>query len=219
MREVVPGLWQIPLVLRESVNAYLLDDVLVDAGTAGMGKKLPARLAGHRVSAHAITHAHQDHVGGSKAVCDALGIELWSPAGDADDAERGRQTLAEGTWATPLMRRLPGWPAVPVARRLSEGDIVGGFAVIDTPGHSPGHVSYWRESDRALVVGDVFFDNDLFTMRHGLREPVRVFTVDPQRNRESMRRLAELDPAVAVFGHGPPIFDAGPKLKAFVESL
>lgn len=219
MREVVTGLWQIPLAPRESVNAYLLDDVLVDAGTAGMGKKLPGRLSGHRVGAHAITHAHQDHIGGSKAVCDALGIDLWAPALDADDAERGHQTVAEGTWATPLMRRMPGWSATPVARRLKEGDIVGGFSVVDTPGHSPGHVSYWRESDRALVIGDTFFNNDLFTMRHGLRQPVRVFTVDPERNRESMRRLADMDPAVAVFGHGPPIFEAGPKLRAFVESL
>lgn len=219
MREVVGGLWQIPLVARESVNAYLLDDVLVDAGTASMGKKLPGRLSGHAVCAHAITHAHLDHVGGSRAVCDGLGIELWAPALDADDAERGHQTVAQDTWATPLMRRMPGWSPVPVARRLVEGDVVGGFTVIDTPGHSPGHVSYWRESDRALVVGDAFFNNDLFTTRHGLRKPVRVFTVDPERNRQSMRRLAELDPAVAVFGHGPPIFGAGRKLRAFVDSL
>jgi len=216
MREVVSGLWQIPLVPREAVNAYLVGDVLVDAGTAGMGKKLPGKLAGHTVSAHAITHAHQDHVGGSKAVCDALGIELWAPAGDADDAERGKQVIAEGTWATPLLRRAPGHP---VGRRLVEGDQVGGFTVIDTPGHSPGHVSFWRESDHALVVGDVFFNNNILTTQRGLRQPVRVFTVDPTRNRESMRRLAELNPAVAVFGHGPPLFEAGPKLKAFVDSL
>src|ERR1700710_2112670 len=126
-----------------------------------MGKKLPGRLSGHRVSAHAITHAHQDHIGGSKAVCDALGIDLWAPALDADDAERGHQTVAEGTWATPLMRRMPGWSAIPVARRLKGGEIVGSFSVVDTPGHSPGHVSYWRESDRALVIGDTFFNNDL----------------------------------------------------------
>lgn len=96
---------------------------------------------------------------------------------------------------------------------------MGGFTVIDTPGHSPGHVSFWRESDRALVVGDVFFNNNILTTQRGLRQPVRVFTVDPARNRESMRRLAELNPAVAVFGHSPPLFEAGPKLKAFVDSL
>lgn len=219
MREVVAGLWQIPLGPREVVNAYLLGDVLVDAGTAPMGKRLPGRLGGRRVVAHAITHAHGDHVGGSKAVCEALGIELWAPAGEAGDAERGRQVIPEGTWATPLLRRAPGFPPQPVARRLVEGDEVGGFTVIDTPGHSPGHVSYWREADRALVVGDVFFNTNILTTQRGLREPIRVFTVDPARNRESMRRLADLDPAVAVFGHGPPLRDAGRRLRAFVDAL
>lgn len=219
MREVVSGLWQIALAPREAVNAYLLGDVLVDAGTPGMGKKLPDRLAGRPVAAHAITHAHGDHVGGSKAVCDALGTELWAPAGDADDVARGHPAIAENTWATPLLRRAPGWPVHPVARRLVEGDEVGGFTVIDTPGHSPGHVSFWRESDGALVVGDAFFNNHILTTRRGLREPVRVLTVDPDRNRESMRRLADLGPSVAVFGHGPPVFDAGAKLSAFVDAL
>jgi len=219
MREVVSGLWQIPLVPREAVNAYLVGDVLIDAGTSGMGRKLPKKLSGHTVSAHALTHAHQDHAGGSKAVCDALGIELWAPADDAADAERGNQVVAEGTWATPLLKRAPGWPAHPVARRLAEGDEVGGFTVIDTPGHSPGHVSFWRESDRTLVVGDVFFNNHILTTQRGLREPVRIFTVDPARNRESMRRLVDLGPAVVVFGHGPPLHDAAAALRAFVDRL
>ena len=59
MREVVSGLWQIPLVPREVVNAYLAGDVLIDAGTPGMGKKLPERLSGRPLAAHAITHAHE----------------------------------------------------------------------------------------------------------------------------------------------------------------
>ncbi|CAN5712294.1 hypothetical protein BH18ACT15_BH18ACT15_09580 [soil metagenome] len=219
MHEVTRGLWQIPLAPRQAVNAYLLGDVLVDAGTPGMGKKLPARLSGHTVVAHAITHAHQDHAGGSKAVCEALGIELWAPAGDAADAERGKQAIAESTWATPLLRRVPGWPAHPVGRRLVEGDEVGGFRVIESPGHSPCHVSLWREADRALVVGDVFFNNNILTTQRGLREPVRIFTVDRARNRASMRRLAALEPSVAVFGHGPPLLEAGPKLAAFVDTL
>ena len=85
MRQVADGVWQLPLAPRESVNAYLLGDVLVDAGTPGMGKKLPGKLDGREIAAHTITHAHPDHVGGSKAVVEALGVPFWSPA---DDAER-----------------------------------------------------------------------------------------------------------------------------------
>jgi glyoxylase-like metal-dependent hydrolase (beta-lactamase superfamily II) len=106
-----------------------------------------------------------------------------------------------------LQQRWWAGPAVPVARRLREGDEVGGFAVLDTPGHSPGHVSYWRESDRTLVVGDVLFGQHPVTGRPGIHEPPPLFTPDPARNRESIRRLAALRPAVAVFGHGPPLRD------------
>jgi hydroxyacylglutathione hydrolase len=219
MREVAADVWQIPLAPRDAVNAYLLGDTLIDAGTAGMGKKLPSRLSGRTVGAHAITHAHMDHVGGSRAVCDALGLELWAPAGDAEDVQRGRPVINEDTWAAPILRRSPRWDAPPIGRRLEEGDEVGGFTVIDTPGHSPGHVAYWRESDRTLVGGDVFFNVNLLTTRPGLHEPLRALTVDPTRNRESMRRLAELDPALALFGHGPPLLQAGAKLRAFVAEL
>ena len=81
MREVVSGLWQIPLVPREAVNAYLLEDVLVDAGTPGMGKRLPDRLSGRAVTAHAITHAHQDHVRPSRRAPGLLRFSATRRAG------------------------------------------------------------------------------------------------------------------------------------------
>jgi glyoxylase-like metal-dependent hydrolase (beta-lactamase superfamily II) len=57
-----------------------------------------------------------------------------------------------------------GFDGAPVARALAEGDsLTAGFTVIDTPGHSPGHVSFWRETDRTLVCGDVFFNMSLLT--------------------------------------------------------
>jgi glyoxylase-like metal-dependent hydrolase (beta-lactamase superfamily II) len=92
-------------------------------------------------------------------------------------------------------------PGHPVARALREGDVVGDFVVLDVPGHSPGHIALWREGDRTLVCGDVFFNLP------SLRPPPRPLTADPQRNRESMRRLAGLRPALVLFGHGPPLRD------------
>jgi hydroxyacylglutathione hydrolase len=106
-----------------------------------------------------------------------------------------------------LLAKLPLPDPHAVARRLHEGDEVAGFQVLDTPGHSPGHVSYWRQSDRTLICGDVYFNLNLLTLREELREPPRVLTHDMALNRESARRLGELEPALVLFGHGPPLRD------------
>src|SRR5438270_928859 len=80
--------------------------------------------------------------------------------------------------------------AHPVARRLREGDEVGGFRVLESPGHCAGHVSYWRERDRTLVLGDVLAHFVDVTGRPRLREPPPFFSPDPALNRRSARRLA-----------------------------
>ena len=89
--------------------------------------------------------------------------------------------------------------------------------MIDVPGHSPGHVAYWREHDRVLILGDVLCNMNLLTLRTGLHEPPGIFTVDPAQNRRSARRLVELGivPELVCFGHGPPLRDA----KAFTRFI
>jgi glyoxylase-like metal-dependent hydrolase (beta-lactamase superfamily II) len=109
-------------------------------------------------------------------------------------------------------------PPHPVARRLNEGDEVAGFAVLDVPGHSAGHVAYWRDSDRTLICGDVFTNIDTITGVPGLHAPKTFFTPDPERNRESMRRLAALEPKLVCFGHGRPLRDPE-KLKRFTDRV
>jgi hydroxyacylglutathione hydrolase len=90
--------------------------------------------------------------------------------------------------------------------------------VLDVPGHSRGHIALWRERDRTLICGDVFLNLNYYTTLAGLNEPPRAFTVDPARNRESARRLGELEPQLVLFGHGLPLRDPA-KLAAFVRSL
>jgi hydroxyacylglutathione hydrolase len=91
--------------------------------------------------------------------------------------------------------------------------------VLDVPGHSPGHIAFWRESDRLLIAGDVFFNMNPLTTVPGLRQPLRAPTSDPALNRRSMRRIAELEPRIVGFGHGPVVHGAAPKLAAAVARL
>lgn len=203
---------------KNGINVYLIGDVLIDAATRWGKGRILRQVKGHDVRAHALTHAHPDHQGSSHAICEALSIPFWVSEGDADAAQSGdlsdRMPKGFANWTKPLV----AGPGHPVDRRLKEGDEVGGFTVIDTPGHSPGHISYWRESDRVLIVGDVVFNMNPFTGRTGLTPPPDMFTVDPAQNRASAQKLADLNPATVAFGHGPVMTD-GTKFIAFVNGL
>jgi hydroxyacylglutathione hydrolase len=195
------------------VNAYLVGDVLVDAGLAPHAGGITKALADRTVATHVITHAHGDHVGGSATVTNRLAIPAWCGAGDAAAVQAGKPVAASRVQA------LFGWKPVEVVRELREGDEVGpGFAVLDVPGHSPGHIALWREQDRTLICGDVFLNLNFYTTLPGLNEPPGLFTVDMARNRGSARRLAELEPALVLFGHGKPLRDTA-KLQAFAQTL
>jgi hydroxyacylglutathione hydrolase len=218
MHQVADGVFHIPLMPRDGVNTYLVGDVLVDAGTPQNAKKLLRALEGRPLGAHALTHAHQDHAGSTRAVAEARDVPVWAGERDAADVESGHPVVAD-TRAKPILKRIAKYAGAPVARRLREGDDLGhGFTVLDVPGHSPGHVAFWREADRVLVAGDVWFNLHLSTLRPGLREPPRILTIDPARNRESARRLAALYPELVLFGHGPPLRDPA-KLRAFTATL
>jgi hydroxyacylglutathione hydrolase len=197
-----------------------MGDVLVDAGTRHARRRILRELDDRSVSAHALTHAHFDHQGSSHAICDKLGVPLLCPQGDADAMEGKADVfdLIPRNRITRWQSRHWAGPPHHVAKRLREGDAVAGFRVLETPGHSPGHVICWREPDRVLVAGDVLIGTNLVTSIPGLHEPPEVFTPDPARNRESIRRVAALEPALVLFGHGPPWRDPA-KLAAFAERL
>jgi glyoxylase-like metal-dependent hydrolase (beta-lactamase superfamily II) len=200
MRALAPGVRQLGGFPPNTINVYLVGDVLVDAGTPAARKRILRELDAAAVATHLVTHAHPDHFGSSHAICEALGLPLWTGEHDAEAIETATPVPSDTKVGRLLAKgKMP--PAHPVARRLREGDEVAGFTVLDVPGHSPGHIALWREDDRTLIAGDVFFNLPR------LGSPPDFLTVDPERNRASMRRLAELRPALTLFGHGPPLRD------------
>jgi glyoxylase-like metal-dependent hydrolase (beta-lactamase superfamily II) len=220
MKRMADGVYQLGGFPPNAINVYLMGDVLVDAGTRLARRRILRQLRGHHVAAHALTHAHPDHQGASHAVCEALGIPLWCSEKDSDAAEDPRLILDR--MPRHVVNRLFAanvfGPGHPVARRLAEGDEVGGFTVVETPGHTAGHVSFWRAAGRVLVLGDVIAHMHMLTGLPLLREPPWFFSADPARNRDSARKLAALEPALVCFGHGPPLRDTA-KFVRFVGGL
>jgi glyoxylase-like metal-dependent hydrolase (beta-lactamase superfamily II) len=222
MREVADDVWVLPSFPRDSVNAWVAGDLLIDAQTRRDGKRIVKEVGGRKLSAHVLTHAHPDHQGASQHVCTTLGIPFWVGEHDVDAAEdpsliRQRQPSHP---IAQLMDRMFTGPAHPVDRALRDGETIGDWRVIHAPGHSLGHIVLWREADRVLIVGDVLNSaNSLLPVQRGLRLPYDFFTPDPARNRESARALADLgEPSVALFGHGPPVRD-GRAFRQFCAAL
>lgn len=216
MKLIADDLYQLKGFPPNIMNVYLAGDVLLDAATRHAERRILRQLEGRDVAAHALTHAHPDHQGASHAVCTKLGIPYWVGEGDVEAAQGGGPVIVQKQPAHPrnkLSARVFAGPGHPVDRVLNEGDEVAGFAVIAVPGHSAGHVAFWRESDRTLVLGDVLFGLHPMTGKPGLHPPPEEFTPDPAQNRESARRLAELEPALVCFGHGPPLRDT----RSFVD--
>ncbi len=220
MRELADGLWMLNGRPRNAINVYVAGDVLIDAATRQAERRIFRQISGVKLSAHSLTHAHPDHQGCSHVVCERLGIPLWCGRGDvrAMETPGGISNSQAPGWLNALQQRFWTGPPHPVSRALAEGDEVAGFTVLESPGHSPGQVSYWRESDRVLILGDVLTNVDVRTGRPGLHEPLPLFTPDPLRNRASARRLAGLRPQLTCFGHGPPLRDPG-RLADFVDGL
>lgn len=220
MIQIADDLFQIPLLPRQSVNAYLMGDVVVDAGIRGSARKLLAAVADRELRAHALTHAHPDHQGASHALCVARGLPFLCHAAEHEAAVTGdavRAFPAPDGLAARVQRRLFAGPGHPVSATLSEGEEIGGFTVVETPGHTPGHLSFWRAADRVLVAGDAAVNMNLVTTAPGLHLPLGMATTDMAMARASLRKLAALDPARVVFGHGPAA--DGADFRRFVDGL
>jgi hydroxyacylglutathione hydrolase len=213
---IADGVWLLAGRPRYAFNVYVMGDAVVDSATRHSAARLLRQLEGVRLTAHVLTHGHLDHTGSSHELCTRLGLPLVCGEADVGAVESGgREGLSERPLLVRIEHRLIAGPGHPVSSTLHESDEVAGFAVLEVPGHSPGHLAFWREADRVLILGDVLFGLHPATGRPGLQLPPAMFTPDPERNLESARRLAQLEPSIVCFGHGPPLRD-GARFREFV---
>lgn len=215
MRRIADGVWQLWGFPRHLFNIYLVEDVLIDAGTRWARRRILRQLRDRPLKLVALTHCHPDHQGSAAAICNHFHVPLACHEADVPAME-GRAPMQPDN----RLLRLGNWcwsgPPRPVDRILHDGDEVAGFRVYHAPGHTPGHIILFRSTDRLAIAGDLLANVHFVSGRPGLREPPQRFCVDPAQNRRSLRVLMDLQPATVCFGHGPPLFDFQ-MLKRFAE--
>jgi glyoxylase-like metal-dependent hydrolase (beta-lactamase superfamily II)/predicted ester cyclase len=195
-------------------NVYLIEDedvvTMFDAGARTMARAIAtagAKLGGIRRVV--LGHGHTDHRGSAPA----MGVPVLCHAAEVEDAEGtgGFRYWPEGLHGLPfphrqahlLMHRFfwDGGP-VKIADTLAEGDEIAGFRVVEIPGHAPGQIALWRESDRLALTSDCFYTLDMWGRDSEPHVPFPIYSYDNDAARESMRKIAALEPAAAWPGHG-----------------
>jgi hydroxyacylglutathione hydrolase len=209
LKYLAPGVWRLKEVPAPSINVYLAEDVLIDAGRRWDRRRIFAEIEGREISMLALTHVHPDHQGVARDICEARGIPLACHADDVDAME-GRRPVQEAAPTNPwnrLIKRIWQGPTHEVSRVLNGGDEVAGFRVVHAPGHARGEVIFFRESDGVAICGDVIRNMSYATALPGIKQPPDVFTYDPAENRRSILKLANLNPSLILPGHGPAVTD------------
>ncbi len=222
MKQVANQVYNLPLMPRNSINCYVAEGFLIDAGIKSSARTILKSIAGKGLHTHVLTHAHADHQGSSHEICTRINIPLWCSKQEMYQAETGNATHEYTNQQHPitkLQRKYWAGPGHMVARTIKENDRLGSFYVIETPGHSRGHLSFFRESDGVLIVGDVATNMNLITTIPGLHLPPNLFTLNKEENIKSIKKLAALKPAILCFGHGPVLINKKQQFEAFAKRL
>jgi glyoxylase-like metal-dependent hydrolase (beta-lactamase superfamily II) len=222
---VAPGVYRVDAMgLSNAINVLLLENddgwTLVDTGTAnsvGRIRDAIVKLGSgpEDLKRVFLTHQHDDHTGGVQ------GILEWAPGAEVGSSEHEAEVIsgrrAKDPFRNPVLRfltRNAELPTAPVGKVLREGDLVSGFRVILTPGHTFGHVSLLRDWDGLLFTADAFGCLPR-KIRVGVRKAL--CTDAPMARRSAQKLLGERF-ATVIMAHGPVLrSDARPKLQRTVE--
>jgi steroid delta-isomerase-like uncharacterized protein len=229
---VADGVWLVQGGFPQKVmNVYLIRDgegvLCFDAGIRGMRRQIgpvAAELGG--LTRVILGHGHPDHRGAAPG----LGVPVFCHTAELADAEGDGgahyfdfSQLERGYARLAMPFLLKAWDGGPVKIEgtFSEGDEIAGFEVKHFPGHAPGMVGLWRESDHLALVSDTLYTLDPQTgMKGAPRVPHKAFNQDHEAARASIRKLAALEPRSVWPGHAEPLMGSnlGPELERVADT-
>lgn len=222
---IAPGVVRVPTGV---ANAYMIGSatrwLLIDTGTPGNSANILRAAERHFNDATApvaiiLTHGHFDHAGSASALAEHWGVNIYvhpleMPFVDGS-SEYPPPDPTVGGFMAQVIRFVPNakFDLRPHLRELEPGELpwLNGWEIIETPGHTAGHVSLFRRRDKVLLAGDAFTtvnqDNMIGMLSQHPRvwRPPTYYTPDWESARESVRKLASLRPLVLGAGHGRPM--------------
>jgi glyoxylase-like metal-dependent hydrolase (beta-lactamase superfamily II) len=183
-----------------------------------------------------LTHGHFDHVGAIEGLLKKWDVPVYAHSLEKPYLTGASDYPAPNPKAEGLVAKMsPMFPrhSIDIGSNLTilenDGKIptLPSWRFIHTPGHTPGHISLFRDEDRALIVGDAFTTveqeslYDVMTQKQEMHGPPAYFTTDWHAAEESVKKLEALQPSIAVSGHGLPMADdeLTTNLKKLVENF
>lgn len=230
LEKVADGVWLLRGDLRRSMNIYFLEDeggvIQFDAGTKSMVKanrEAAAELGG--LKRIVLGHAHADHRGTASSMSVPVSCHPDEVADAESDAaiapymDLSQLPVAPVRWIYPVLLKRWDGGAVKIAETVIEGDEIAGFKVLHFPGHAPGLIGLWRESDRVAIVSDVVYFVDSARMKAlpkgEASVPHPAWAWDHAKAKESVHKLAALEPKLVCAGHETPL--RGDNLRPVLE--
>jgi len=218
--EIIPGVYLINML---ASNCYLIAEpdglTLIDAGIPSSFSQIVDFIGSldrsvQELKTILLSHADIDHVGAAPALKAESGARIYA-------SQIAAQALAEGHSSrqielgilTPIFRwleTLNGAMQIEVDEILSAGQVlpvISGLKVLETPGHTPGHLSFYAEKHKLLFAGDSVSTNP----DEILGNKVKFFNWNQEQMLASVRFQAALQPEIVCSGHGPVVYEAASK--------
>lgn len=211
MKQIYPSLYVISKMI---ANQYLLIDyggiTLIDTGISGNGKTILSAVKSIGFSPTAlkqiiITHADGDHYAALPEILVETRSKIFTSSIEADTIQKGissrdlkpKNRLEEVIFS--ITGRLFKSPPCRIDGLLTPGEtlpIWGGLLVLDTQGHTPGHISLFSPSKKVLFAGD-----SIWGTKKNIRPSMGANTWDPALSERALQSQLDLMPRLICAGH------------------